>query len=293
MERTLLSIGHGYAAESVARALGPGWRVLATSRRHDRAAVLGLAGCEPVIWAPGTGDDAQIVDALARATHLISSVAPGSSGDAAGDPVVAALAPLIAGAARLRWIGYLSATSVYGDAEGGWVDETTPPAPGSARGRARLEAERAWQALGASAGVAVAVLRIAGIYGPGRSALEQLRRGTAHRVDKTGQVFSRIHVADLGRIVAAAAEREAAGPFNICDETPAPPQDVVEFAAEIAGLPCPPLVPFEQAELSPMARSFYAESKRTRSVRVGPELGVRLLYPDFRAGLRAILEAGG
>ncbi len=289
MERTLLSIGHGYAAESMARALGPGWRILATTRTRDRAAELARAGCEPVIWEPGPGEDAALIAALAQATHLVSSVPPGE----ADDPVVAALAALMGRAEGLRWIGYLSATSVYGDAGGGWVDETTPAEPGSARGRARLEAERAWKALGASAGLPLAALRIAGIYGPGRSALEQLRRGTAHRIDKKGQVFSRIHVADLGRIVAAAAEKEAAEAFNICDDMPAPPQDVVEFAAEIAGLPCPPVVPFEQTELSPMARSFYAENKRTRSVRVGPELGVRLLYPDYRSGLRAILAAGG
>jgi len=288
MERVLLSIGHGFAAESAARALGEGWRVLATTRSPERVDGLARVGREPVIWTPGEADGA-LVAALGQATHLISSVPP----DRDGDPVARALAPRIAEAGRLRWIGYLSATSVYGDAGGGWVDETTPPAPGSARGRARLEAEGEWQALGASAGVAVAVLRIAGIYGPGRSAFDQLRRGTAHRIVKPGQVFSRIHVEDLGRIVAAAAGQEATGPFNLCDDEPAPPQDVVAFAADLAGLPCPPPVPFEAAELSEMARSFYGENKRTRSLRVGPELGVTLRHPDYRAGLRAILAAGG
>jgi nucleoside-diphosphate-sugar epimerase len=288
MERVLLSIGHGYAAEYAARALGPGWRVLATTREAERAAALAEAGREPVVWSPG-GDDAALRAALGEATHLVTSVPPGAE----GDPVLAALPPLPAAAPRLRWLGYLSATSVYGDAGGGWVDEATEPAPGSARGAARLAAERGWRALGAAAGVPVALLRIAGIYGPRRSAIDQLRRGTAHRIEKPGQVFSRIHAEDLGRIVAAAAEREAGGAFNLCDDAPTPPQDVVAFAAEIAGLPCPPLVPFEAAELSPMARSFYAESKRTRSIRVGPELGVRLRYPDYRAGLRAILAGGG
>jgi nucleoside-diphosphate-sugar epimerase len=287
MERVLLSIGHGYAAEHTARALGPGWRVLATTRAAERAEGLARAGREPVIWSPG-GDDTDLRAALAQATHLISCVAPGS----AGDPVVGALPPLPA-AGRLRWIGYLSATSVYGDAGGGWVDETTPPDPGSARGKARLAAEGAWSALGGAAGLPAALLRIAGIYGQGRSVFDQLRRDTAHRIEKPGQVFSRIHAADLGRIVAAAAAQEAAGAFNLCDDEPAPPQDVVAFAAGLAGLPCPPLVPFEAAELSPMARSFYAESKRTRSVRVESELGVTLLYPDYRAGLRAILAAEG
>lgn len=282
-----MSIGHGYAAGHVARALGPGWRVLATTRMPARAEDLARAGCEPVLWTPG-GDDAALRAALGQATHLISSVPPGAE----GDPVAGALPPLPGSAPRLRWLGYLSATSVYGDAGGGWVDETTPPAPGTARGKARLDAERAWMALGAGAGLPVALFRIAGIYGPGRSAFDQLRRGTAHRIDKPGQVFSRIHAEDLGRIVAAAAARAAAGPFNLCDDAPAPPQDVVAFAAGLAGLPCPPLVPFEDAELGPMARSFYAESKRTRSLRVGPELGVTLRYPDYRAGLRAVLAAG-
>jgi nucleoside-diphosphate-sugar epimerase len=288
MERVLLSIGHGYAAEYAARALGPGWRVLATTREAGRAVALAEAGHEPVVWTPG-GADAALRAALAEATHLINSVPPG----AGGDPVLAALPALPAAAPRLRWIGYLSATSVYGDAGGEWVDEATEPAPGTTRGAARIAAERGWMALGAAGGVPVALLRIAGIYGPGRSAFDQLRRGTTHRIDKPGQVFSRIHAEDLGRIVAAAAKHEAAGPFNLCDEEPAPPQDVVAFAAEIAGLPCPPLVPFEAAELSPMARSFYAESKRTRSIRVGPELGVGLRYPDYRTGLRAILAGGG
>ncbi|WP_209426886.1 SDR family oxidoreductase [Pararhodobacter sp. SW119] len=288
MEQVLLSIGHGYAAEYVARALGPGWRVLATTRSAERAETLAKAGREPVIWTAGQ-DGSALRMALEQATHLITSVPP----DDAGDPVLRALTPLIADAERLKWIGYLSATSTYGDAQGGWVDERTPAAPGSARGRGRLAAERAWEALGKAAGVPVAILRIAGIYGPGRSAFDQLRRGTAHRIDKPGQVFSRIHVEDLGRIVAAAADQRAAGPFNLCDDEPAPPQDVVAYAAELAGLPCPPLVPFDTADLSPMARSFYSESKRTRSVRVGPELGVTLRHPDYRAGLRAILEGGG
>ena len=289
MEQVLLSIGHGYAAENVARALGAGWRVLASTRSAEKARGLAQAGHEPVVWDPAEGMNAAMAAALSAASHLVTSVAP----EAMEDRVAQVIGPHLAQAKSLSWIGYLSATSVYGDAGGGWVDEATVAAPGSGRGRGRLAAERVWEALGAEAGLPVAVFRIAGIYGPGRSALDQLRRGTAHRIDKKGQVFSRIHVEDLGRIVAAAAAQRAAGPFNLCDDEPAPPQDVVEFAAELAGLPCPPLVPFEDAELSPMARSFYSESKRTRSVRVGPELGVALKYPDYRAGLRAILEAGG
>ncbi len=281
MKNTLLSIGHGYAAARVARALPEGWRVIGTTRSADRAGALRDQGVEPVIWQAG-GPVAALAEAFARATHVISSVAPGER----GDPVLPVLAALPA--PRLRWLGYLTATSVYGDSGGGWLDEHSPTEPTSPRGRGRLAAERAWQGFGAERGVGVAVFRIAGIYGPGRSAIDQLRAGTARRVVKPGQVFNRIHVTDLGRIVAAAAVQAATGPFLLCDGNPAPPQDVVAHAAELTGLPCPPEVPFEQAQMSPMARSFYSENKRTRSVRVGPELGVSLLYPDYRAGLPAI-----
>ncbi|WP_333827396.1 SDR family NAD(P)-dependent oxidoreductase [Pararhodobacter sp.] len=283
MQPTFLSIGHGYSAAAVIEALGAGWRVFATTRSPERAAGFARGGVTPVLWHSG-GPEAALAAAAAEATHLITSVPPG-----AGDPVLAALQGMAT--PRLQWIGYLSAPSVYGDAGGGWVDESTPPAPGSERGKGRLEAEEAWQALGAARGVTVARLRIAGIYGPGRSSIEALREGRAHRLIKPGQVFNRIHVTDLGRIVAAAAQARASGPFNLCDGAPCPPQDVVNHAAELTGIAPPPEVPFDPQKLSPMARSFYSENKRLRSVRVGPELGVTLRYPDYRAGLAAILAA--
>lgn len=279
---TLLSIGHGYAAGQVAAALPPGWRLTGTTRSTARAGVLRADGIEPVIWEAG-GSTQALAEALARATHLITSVAPGEG----GDPVLPALAAL--DAPRLRWLGYLSATSVYGDAGGGWVDESAPPAPGTARGHARLAAEEAWREFSARHGLKLAIFRIAGIYGPGRSAVDALRAGRARRLVKPGQVFNRIHVADLGRIVAAAAVQQATGPFNLCDGAPAPPQDVIAHAAALTGLPCPPEIPFDTAEIGPMTRSFYSESKRLRSNRVGPELGVSLRYPDYRAGLAAIV----
>lgn len=282
---TLLSIGHGYSAAAAVRALPPGWQVIATTRRAERAAELSAQGIEAVLWTPG-GADGALRAALARATHVISSVAPGR-GDGR-DPVAAALPPLMPVAGALRWLGYLSASSVYGDYGGDWVDEGTPPDPQTDRGAARLAAEHAWATLGDTAGVPVALFRIGGIYGPGRCVLDALREGRAQRVIKPGQVFSRVHVDDLGRIIAAAAVLAADGPFNAVDAEPAPPQDVTEFGARLLGLPVPPDVPFEQAVLSPMARSFYEENKRVRSVRVGPVLGLEPLFPDFRAGLTAI-----
>lgn len=283
MQPVLLSIGHGYSAASVVQALGEGWRVFATTRSLERAEGFARAGLEPVLWQ-SDGPDEALAQAVGQATHLITSVPPGT-----GDPVLAALRGMEA--PKLQWIGYLSAPSVYGDAGDGWIDENTPCAPGSARGKGRLQAEEEWQAFADARGVPVARLRIAGIYGPGRSAIEALREGRAHRRIKPGQVFNRIHVTDLGRIVAAAAQARAQGVFNLCDGAPGPPQDVVAHAADLLGIAPPPETPFDPEALSPMARSFYSENKRLRSVRVGPELGVALLYPDYRAGLAAILAA--
>ncbi|MFN3953710.1 MAG: NAD-dependent epimerase/dehydratase family protein [Pararhodobacter sp.] len=288
MQPVLLSIGHGYSAAAAASALPQGWRVLATTRNPEKARDLASAGLEAVLWQGDAGGKA-LGAALAQATHLISSVPPrGKGGAHQGDPVLAALDGLAA--PHLRWIGYLSASSVYGDAGGDWLDETAPLEPGTERGKARLAAEHGWQALGAAHGAGVALFRIAGIYGPGRSAITALREGRAHRVVKPGQVFNRIHVADLGRIIAAAALARATGPFNLCDAEPAPPQDVIAHAADLLRIARPPEEPFDGAALSPMARSFYAESKRLRSVRVVRELGVQLAYPDYRAGLAAILQ---
>ncbi|MCC5970669.1 MAG: SDR family NAD(P)-dependent oxidoreductase [Pararhodobacter sp.] len=285
MQPTFLSIGHGYSAAAVIEALGTGWRILATTRSPERAEGFARAGLTPVLWQSG-GPDAALASAVAEATHLITSVPPG-----ARDPVLAALRGM--DAPGLQWIGYLSAPSVYGDAGGGWLDETAPTRPGSVRGQARLKAEEEWHAFGEARGVPVARLRIAGIYGPGRSAIDALREGRAHRRIKPGQVFNRIHVTDLGRIVAAAAQARAQGPFNLCDGAPCPPQDVIAYAAELTGMTPPPEEPFDPQALSPMARSFYSENKRLRSVRVEPELGVSLRYPDYRAGLAAIHAATG
>lgn len=276
MTRTLLSLGHGYSAHALARRLIPqGWRVIGTTRNATRAGALRADGVEPLLW-PG-----DLAPALAAATHILAAAAP----DRAGDPFLAGHAAQIA-AARPEWVGYLSTTGVYGDHQGGWVDEDTPLTPGTERGRMRVAAEQAWQALG----LPLHIFRIAGIYGPGRGPFEKVRDGTARIILKPGQIFSRIHVDDIAQVLEASMRRPAPGRvYNLCDDDPAPPEDVLSHAADLLGLPRPPAVPYDEAEMTPMARSFYAESKRVRNDRIKRELGVALIHPDYRAGLAALL----
>jgi nucleoside-diphosphate-sugar epimerase len=239
------------------------------------------AGVTPVDWT----DAAAVEAAIAEASHVLVSTPPGPD----GDPVLPRFGRALAARAP-RWVGYLSTTGVYGDRQGGWVDEASPLAPVNDRGRARVAAERAWR----DGGLPVEVFRLAGIYGPGRSALDRLRAGRAQRVVKPGQVFSRIQVEDVaGALAASIAAPRPGAIWNVADDEPAPPQDVIAFAAELLGLPAPPEVAFDAAELTPMARSFYAESKRVSNRRLRQELGLALRHPDYRAGLRAILAAGG
>lgn len=282
--KTLLSIGHGYSAQSLARLLPPqGWRVIGTTRSAEKADHLRAQGVEPVLWS-GAADDTALGLAIAQATHVLTSVAP----SAEGDPVIAAAGPALA-AAPLEWVGYLSTTGVYGDHQGGWVDETTPLLPGTRRGIWRVEAEAAWQALG----LPLHIFRLAGIYGPGRGPFAKVREGTARRILKPGQVFSRIHVEDIGQILAASIAKPHPGAiYNVCDDEPAPPEDVIAHAAALLGLPIPPAEDWDKAEMTPMARSFYAESKRVRNDRMKADLGVDLLYPDYRLGLAALLRDG-
>ncbi len=283
MTQTLLSFGHGYSARALARLLLPqGWRVIGTTRSDEKAEAIRATGAEALVW-PGAALD----DVLRAATHLLISAGPGER----GDPVLAEAEAQIAEAAPgLEWVGYLSTTGVYGDHQGGWVDEATPLTPSTKRGQLRVEAEAAWHALAADKGLPLHIFRLAGIYGPGRGPFAKVRAGTARRIVKPGQVFSRIHVEDIARVLAASIARPNPGAiYNLCDDDPAPPQDVIAYAAELLGLPLPPEVDFETAEMTPMARSFYAESKRVRNDRIKNELGIVLKYPDYRSGLRAML----
>lgn len=277
---TLLSLGHGYSASALARHLiAKGWTVIGTTRDPARAEALRREAVEPLLWPADLGP------ALSRATHILASAAP----DATGDPFLRAV-PAIAGSSAL-WVGYLSTTGVYGDHQGAWVDEDTPLTPQSDRGRWRVLAEGQWRATG----LPVHIFRLAGIYGPGRGPFEKVRDGTARRIIRPGQFFSRIHVEDIAQVLMASIRQPAPGTaYNVCDDNPAPPQDVLSHAAALLGLPPPPAVPFDQAEMGPLARSFYSESKRVRNDRIRRDLGVNLLHPTYQAGLAALLadEAG-
>ena len=285
MTRTLLSFGHGFSARALTPLLADGWRIIGTTRSADKAAELAAAGVEPRIWPPIQPDDEISFDGV---THLLTSVAPRGE----GDPVLNAFRDQIAArAGQFEWVGYLSTTGVYGDHGGGWVDETTPLAPTTRRGQWRKEAEADWAAI---PGLPLHIFRLAGIYGPGRGPFEKVRNGTARRIIKPGQVFSRIHAEDIAQVLAASIARPNPGAvYNLCDDDPAPPQEVIAHAAELLGLPVPPAIPYDQAEMTPMARSFYAESKRVRNDRIKTELGVELRYPDYRAGLAALLKDEG
>jgi nucleoside-diphosphate-sugar epimerase len=270
--RRLLCFGFGYTARAFVQRLGAEWMVTGTSRdgvgeclRFDRAHPLPHAAFDGV-------------------THILVSVPP----DERGDPVLDVHGTDLAGLAGLQWLGYLSTTGVYGTRDGGWVDETAALCPTGPRGVRRVDAEARWRELGAQ------IFRLAGIYGPGRSAFDALRAGTAKRIDAGAQVFSRIHVDDIATVLLASIARPRPGAvYNVCDDAPAAQEAVIAHAASLLGLEPPPLVPLAAADLSPMARSFWADNKRVSNALIKKELGVSLAYADYRAGLAAILAAGG
>ncbi|WP_394151770.1 SDR family oxidoreductase [Loktanella salsilacus] len=283
MIRTLLSFGHGYSAQALERLLLPqGWRIIGTTRSAAKAEAMRARGVEALIW-PG----ADVTEAINAASHLLISASP----DDGSDPVLAALHDQIAARAnQFAWAGYLSTTGVYGDHGGDWVDETVPLTPATRRGQARVVAEAAWQAI---PDLPLHIFRLAGIYGPGRGPFAKVRNGTARRIIKDGQVFSRTHVDDIAQVLAASIARPDPGAiYNVCDDDPAPPQDVIAYAAALLNLPVPKAERFEDAEMSPMARSFYAESKKVRNDRIKDDLGVKLLFPDYRSGLKSLLRQG-
>jgi nucleoside-diphosphate-sugar epimerase len=281
----LLCVGLGYSAERVAaRLAGEGWQVAGSSRTatgEDRVRSLGYGA----VRFDGSASSPELRKALENVTHLLVSAAP----DGAGDPLLRWHADDIAAAPNLGWIGYLSTVGVYGDHQGAWVDEATPTAPVTERGRRRVEAERQWLKLPTMQRPSVQVFRLAGIYGPGQNQIEALRRGEAKRIVKTGQVFNRIHVDDIaGAVIAGIRHPEATGVFNVADDHPAPPDEVIVFAADLLGIAPPPAIPIETAELSPMALSFYGEVKRVSNARLKRDLGWRPIYPTYREGLATL-----
>jgi hypothetical protein len=278
----LFCFGYGYTAEALARKLSPRLKALAGTRTNPEAAQ--EAGAAVAAYK-GDGPPVAVRSLLAGTTHLLVSIPP----DLEGDAVLRDFAGDIAALKDLAWIGYLSTVGVYGDAKGAWVDEESPVRPLNERSLRRAQAERAWLDLGAQTGRRVEVFRLAGIYGPGRNVLTNLRAGTARRLVKPGQVFNRIHVDDVARVLAAAIDKDTgARVFNVSDDEPAPPEDVVAYAAELLGLPVPPALAFEAAGLSGMAASFWSECKRVKNERIRRQLAVELLYPTYREGLRAL-----
>lgn len=274
---TLLIFGLGYTGSAIAAAAErAGFKVGGTSRDG----------------APGTIPFTAAQEAIDSATHVLTTAAPND----AGDPVLARYAGAIAAAPNLRWIGYLSSTVVYGNRDGGWVDEDTPPAPTQTRGQRRLDAENAWGGFARKA--AVDIFRLAGIYGPGRSAFDDLRAGRARRLIKPGHQFGRIHRDDIARAVIIAMKQDR-GPgrrvFNLADDEPSESAIVVTEAAALLGMTPPPEIPFEEAltAMSPMARGFWAENRKVSSVKTKADLGIEWLYPSYREGLRVILQAEG
>jgi nucleoside-diphosphate-sugar epimerase len=278
----LFCFGYGYSAGSLARRLSSRDVTVAGTRTSLPAQP--EPGVDLMIYA-GDAPSAEVRERLKDTTHLLVSIPP----DLEGDLVLRHFRDDIAALPNLAWTGYLSTIGVYGDHKGVWIDEDSATNPRAERSLRRLRAEQAWLRHRAETGQRVEIFRLAGIYGPGRSVVDNLRAGTARRIVKPGQVFNRIHVDDIARVLAAAIDKDTGHSiYNVSDDEPAPPEDVVAYAAELLGLPVPPAISFEAAGFSKMAASFWAESKRVRNSRIRNDLGVELAYPTYREGLQAL-----
>jgi len=297
---TLVCLGFGYSAQHYVTLYGGRFdRIVGTTRSEERASALrarrfGGAAVEMLPF-DGTAASEPLASAIAEATVVLNSISP----DGGADPVLRHLRGAVVAAPRLASIVYLSTIAVYGNHDGRWIDETAALTPALARAGDRIEAERAWQALGEATSIPVSIIRIAGIYGPGTNALETVKAGRARRIVKPGQVFNRIHVGDLAQIIdkaiEAAMRRRVGGVFNAADDEPAAPGDPIAFAATLLGVAPPAEIAFEEASktMTPFAVGFYGESKRVRNDRIKSELGVVLRYPTYREGLRALAESYG
>lgn len=278
--------GLGFSSMAAVSALPEGTQVAGTVRSGEKAGALRGQGIAAHVFdgtAPGTtlGPD------LRKSSHVVLSIAPGE----AGDPALLHHRADLDAAVGLEWLCYYSTVGVYGDFGGAWINETAPLVPRNDRSDRRVLAEQAWRDYAAQRGVPLAILRLAGIYGPGRSTFDKLADGTARRVIKPGQVFNRIHVEDIGRITALAAEARLEGTFNLADDEPAPPQDLVTYAAGLMGIEPPPEIPFEQADFTPMQKSFYRDNKRVSNAAIKQALGIELLHPNYRDSLKSIWES--
>lgn len=287
--KKLFCFGYGYTCDYLGHELRArdGWHVSGTTRSESKREALDVRQIEAHIfnYERPLPDVESVLDGV---THLLLSAPPNEGGDPAFQMHGRELAKI----PTLEWVGYLSTTGVYGDRGGEWVDETTTTAPSSQRGSRRRKAEDQWLSLLKSDGFPLHIFRLAGIYGPGRSALDSLRAGVAHRIHKPGHVFGRIHVEDIVQVLLASMESPDPGNiYNLCDDEPAPSADVIEYACQLLGRPLPPLVEFDNADLAPMTRSFYMENRRVRNDKIKDKLGVSLKYPNYRAGLDGCLEA--
>jgi nucleoside-diphosphate-sugar epimerase len=289
---TLVCFGLGYSAEYYVAQFGDRFeRIIGSVRGAKRAALLNgrFAGRLKAVLFDGRTPTPELDQAIGEADAALISIPQ----DESGDPVLRAFSDAFMHAPRLRTIVYLSTIGVYGDRGGAWVDENVPADPTSARTRARLAAERAWQDLGSRRGIPVAILRLAGIYGPGRNVFTQIARGEARRIVKAGQIFNRVHVEDIAQAIDAAFARGVSGVFNVADDEPSPPGDALVFAAQLLAVPPPPEIPYQEAagSMSPLAKSFWQDSRRVRNDKLKGELGVTLRYPTYREGLRALFAA--
>lgn len=286
---SLFCFGYGYTCDYLGHALQQegGWAVAGTTRDPDKKALMQDRGVRAYLfdYSKPLNDPALFLQGV---THLLVSTPP----DDEGDPVFLMHADDILRHRGLEWVGYLSSTSVYGDRSGEWVDETDAALPSSRRGSRRERAEQQWLSLHKSHGLPVHVFRLAGIYGPGRSALDSVRAGVARRIEKPGHAFSRVHVDDIVRTLIASMHRPAPGEiYNVCDDNAAPSHEVIRYACEMLGIAAPPLLQFDEIDMAPIARSFYKDNKRIRNDKIKTALGVTLRYPDYRSGLQACLEA--
>lgn len=284
--KKLFCFGYGYVSHRLTQRLKPfGWSICGTTTDPDKRERMAESGVDAYLFSP----DRPLIDpaaALSGVTHLLLSTPPGNNGDVAFDLHGADLAAL----KDLEWAGYLSTTGVYGNRDGKWVDESSPPAPTSKRGSLRLKAEEQWQSLFSLHAFPVHLFRLAGIYGPGRSALDAVRAGTSRRIDKPGQAFNRVHVDDIVETLIASINAPSPGSiYNVADDNPVPSHEVIELACRMLGIDVPPLIPFDQAVMAPIVRSFYTDNKRIKNQKIKDELDVRLIHPDYKSGLVACL----
>ena len=285
--KKLFCFGFGYTAGFLSEKLmAQDWKVSGTTTGVEKRDFLKKNGIDAWLF-DRTHNIPDPLKTFADVTHVLLSVPP----DNDGDPVFNAHGADLAALKNLEWVGYLSTTAVYGNQNGNWVDEKTPPAPSSRRGSLRLKAEEQWQSLCLNEGLPLHIFRLSGIYGPNRSAIDAVRSGTAHCIDKPGHIFNRIHVEDIVQVLIASMNKPHAGSiYNLADDTPSASYEVIRFACNLLGIESPPLIPFDQAEIAPIVRSFYKDNKRVHNDAIKNELGVQLFYPDYHSGLKSCLE---